>query len=442
MMSTITRRLTVAFSSVMMAVLVSGGMGVYFGERFSLDRNLRRELDRQGDEIQRLVNAPSVLTNRGLRDRRDSYVQILDSTGREIAATRQLAGKELLSDSQITRAMHGVQSFQRGSITDRKHHSFRIRTEAVTDGSQRRIIVVAIRRDARDEALRELLGQLLGFGALALFATVLVGYRLTRAALRPVEHVRRQADALYRGLATGTLDVPTSYDEISALATTLNELLARVQTTVTRERQFSAAVSHELRTPLTALKAELDLASRAPRSHKQLLTAIGAASTDTERLIRLAEDLLLLRTPETGVPQSLHQIGRVVMMAVNHRAVDVQMDTTAANKQFSGSDTLVVRAIQNLIDNGERHGGSSVHLRVSSDEDSVQIHVTDDGPGFNDIRLDAPFEPFGRGSGKASGTGTGLGLSIVEAIMRAHGGNVSAKNGPPTSVRLTIPSAT
>jgi signal transduction histidine kinase len=437
--ATITRRLTVGFACVMAIVLLGGGAGVYFGERFSLDRGLRRDLARQGDEVKRLVAQPRALTSESLRDRRDSYIQILDPQGHEIAATPPLRGKRLLDQTQLAEAARGVHTFERGSITTRNEHTFRIRTEALRGGTDQRIVVVAARRDARDEALRELLGQLAGFGALAFALTVLIGYRLTRRAIQPVEDIRRQADALYRGETHGALEVPATGDELAALTTTLNQLLDRVQQAVERERAFSSAASHELRTPLTALKAELELALRSPRSHEQLLSALREASADTERLIRLTEDLLLLRTPDTGIPREVQPIDDTVRMAVGRRDVDVEIDERAADSSYCGSRELMARAIENLLDNASRHAAGDVRLRVDRDADEIHIEVTDGGPGFPDDLLTTAFEPFRRGPGQRSGTGVGLGLAIVEAIIRAHVGTVTAVNGPPTVVRLSLP---
>jgi signal transduction histidine kinase len=437
--ATITRRLTVGFACVMAIVLLGGGAGVYFGERFSLDRGLRRDLARQGDEVKRLVAQPRALTSESLRDRRDSYIQILDPQGHEIAATPPLRGKRLLDQTQLAEAARGVHTFERGSITTRNEHTFRIRTEALRGGTDQRIVVVAARRDARDEALRELLGQLAGFGALAFALTVLIGYRLTRRAIQPVEDIRRQADALYRGETHGALEVPATGDELAALTTTLNQLLDRVQQAVERERAFSSAASHELRTPLTALKAELELALRSPRSHEQLLSALREASADTERLIRLTEDLLLLRTPDTGIPREVQPIDDTVRMAVGRRDVDVEIDERAADSSYCGSRELMARAIENLLDNASRHAAGDVRLRVDRDADEIHIEVTDGGPGFPDDLLTTAFEPFRRGPGQRSGTGVGLGLAIVEAIIRAHDGTVTAVNGPPTVVRLSLP---
>ncbi len=439
--STITRRLTVAFASVMALILIGGGTGIYFGERFSLDRSLRRDVARQSDEIRELITQPGDITSDDLRDRRDSYIQVLDPTGNEIAATPQLEGRQFLSTDQLQTARTGIHTFQRGSLTRLNQHSFRIRTEAIGTGAQRRIIVIAARRDSRDEALRELIGQLLGFGAIAITLTVITAYLLTRAALRPVERLRNQADALYRSSPAATLDVPTTNDEIAALATTLNSLLQRIQTSIERERAFSAAASHELRTPLTALQAELDLALLAPREHQQLLAAIRDARDDTTRLIRLTEDLLLLRTPEVGVPSTQHELRSIVAGAVGSREIQVEMSDAAASTQIAGSAELLARAIQNLLDNAEQYGAPPIAITASTSEESVVVTVSDGGSGIHPDLAASMFEPFKRGAGQISGTGVGLGLAIVDAIVRAHHGTIEIEDAASSTFRITLPIA-
>ena len=141
--------------------------------------------------------------------------------------------------------------------------------------------------------------ELLVAAPLALLLASLAGYGLAAAALRPVEAMRRRAAAV-SATAPGRLPVPPSRDEISRLATTLNEMLERLEAAFEHERRFVADASHELRTPLALLRTELEVALRRPRSADELEATLRSAAEETERLSRLAEDLLLIARADQG----------------------------------------------------------------------------------------------------------------------------------------------
>ena len=136
----------------------------------------------------------------------------------------------------------------------------------------------------------------------ALFVILAAGgsYLLARSALKPVERLRAEVSDLSVRDASGTLAVPRTHDEISALASTMNELLVRVRTSLERERSLVADASHELRTPFAILQGELELAQRPGRTHDELMSAVTIAAEEVARLTRLADDLLLLSRSDQG----------------------------------------------------------------------------------------------------------------------------------------------
>ena len=144
---------------------------------------------------------------------------------------------------------------------------------------------------------------LLVVGSLALVATTLAGWVLAGAALRPVERMRREAAAISASEPGRRLEVPHTRDELARLATTINEMLDRLQETLERERRFVDDASHELRTPLATLRGEIDLALARPRSGDELESSLWSALEDVVRLQRLADDLLVLaRSRVAGSP--------------------------------------------------------------------------------------------------------------------------------------------
>ena len=139
---------------------------------------------------------------------------------------------------------------------------------------------------------RQFLAVLVVVVPVALLLASLLGYALATAALRPVEAMRVEAAAISGSEPARRLPLPSSHDEIRRLGETLNEMLDRLELALERERAFVADASHELRTPLAALKTELELALRRPRTPEELEHAVRSAAEETDRLVRLAEDLL------------------------------------------------------------------------------------------------------------------------------------------------------
>jgi signal transduction histidine kinase len=303
------------------------------------------------------------------------------------------------------------------------------------------------RRRHRDEALRELLAQLaVAYGAVLVISGV-VGYRVARAALDPVEEMRRRAASGSQD-ASVRLPVPDSDDEVSRLAQTLNELLERIQRGVAREHRLIADASHELRTPLGLMLMQIDLALSRERSPHETRLALERLRAETQRLARLANDLLLLARADEG------------QLIARLEAVDVRAAMLATRDRFDGRDaeisvnapveTVVLadpdrlaQALDNLVDNAIRHGGGRLDLHAVTDDAEVVLHVCDDGPGFPAGLAGGAFDRFARGSSGRTGSSAGLGLAIVAAIAEALGGRSGAENRPGggADVWLSVPAA-
>jgi two-component system OmpR family sensor kinase len=313
------------------------------------------------------------------------------------------------------------------------------RVLAVRDPSNRTVAVVARSLQPRAESLDHLQHELVIFLTLALLAASVGGYALAAGALRPVEALRKRAETVAPG-EPDSLPVPPARDEISRLAVTLNDMLERLQTAVEHERRFVADASHELRTPLALLRTELELALRRPRSHDELTDALRSAAEETERLSRLAEDLLLLARADQGavplrpevVPAGdllLNVAARFASRADSlGRRVDVRPGDVGAEVEVD--PVRVEQALTNLVDNALTYGTGAVELACEVSGDIVELHVRDEGPGFPPEFRARAFDRFSRADAARSNGGAGLGLSIVELVARAHGGSVGLGDRP------------
>jgi signal transduction histidine kinase len=248
--------------------------------------------------------------------------------------------------------------------------------------------------------------------------------------------MRRRAAAISADTPGERLPVPETGDELERLAETLNEMLARLEAALDRERGFVADAGHELRTPLALLRTELELAFRYAESPGELREAVGRSFGEVDRLAQLAEDLLLIARSDRGrLPLRLEELNTRDLLASTARRFEWRAHEAGRPVQATGPDVSVrgdrirlEQALGNLVDNALRHGRGPVLLSAESNNGVVELHVTDEGGGFPPGFLDHAFERFARGDQARSGGGSGLGLSIVRMIAEAHGGSAHAAN--------------
>ena len=320
----------------------------------------------------------------------------------------------------------------------------------VTPVDENVVLVVGASLEDRDEAVGELLTQLLVAGPLALLLATLAGYLVAGAALRPVEAMRRRAEEVSSERTGQQLPLPAARDELRRLGETLNAMLERLEAGIARERRFVADASHELRTPLAMLRTELELALRRPRTPDELEAALASAADDVDRLTRLAEDLLVLaRVDEGGLPLRRERLQAMELVETvarrfSQRARDAgrSLETRCtADVSLVGDRLRLEQALGNLVDNALRHGDGTVRIEAVRRDGAVELCVSDEGAGFPPDFLDRAFDRFARADEARGGGSTGLGLSIVDAIARAHSGTAEAtnRNGGGALVRVRLP---
>jgi signal transduction histidine kinase len=228
-------------------------------------------------------------------------------------------------------------------------------------------------------------------------------------------------------------------------------MLERIETAVERERRLVDDASHELRTPLANMKVEIELALRRARTPAELESALRSAADETDRLSRLAADLLVLARARRGQllvrPElvDLAPIVDAVIAEFGTSATDAGIALTASVTPGLAArvDAARIRqSLENLIDNALRHtpANGSVTITAARRDGDLAISVADSGVGFPEAFLKTAFEPFSRADeGRArSDGGAGLGLAIVRAIAEAHGGAVRAVNGSPTGAVIEM----
>jgi signal transduction histidine kinase len=259
----------------------------------------------------------------------------------------------------------------------------------------------------------------------------LVTLAVIRRALRPVDVMRAELDDITTHHLDRRVGQPTSDDEIARLARAMNDLLDRLETSVSSERRFIGDASHELRSPLAGLRAQLEVAL-AHQDQTDWVETVRQSFASAERLENLAADLLMLAQVDAappGVPEGSLDLGELVVDELEHRP---KPDTVQVRTRLDpdvvvhGHANQLTRLLRNLLDNAERHATSLVTISVSRSDTFGVLEVTDDGPGIPVADRDRVFERFTRldAARTRDGGGGGLGLAIVREVARAHGGTV------------------
>jgi heavy metal sensor kinase len=446
-------RVTLAFTGVMTLVLIAVGLFLYSRQEAQLDDTINNSLRSRATEVSALVNADgNALSGSGkpLIEQDESFAEVLAPNGRVIDATPQLNGQPVLDSTQLEEATEGP-TFFTGDPPPGLESTVRVLAAPVDAGGERVVVVVGSSLGDNQEALASLRKLLLIGGAAALLLSSIAGYGVAALALRPVEAMRRRAAEISSSDPDERLPVPAGGDELTRLGTTLNEMLARLEAGLERERRFVDDASHELRTPLALHKTELELALRYAASEDELRAAIGSAVTEIDRLAQLAEDLLVVaRTQEGGLALSVERVPAQDLFdtvgerfrtraAQAGRSLEVEANGDAV---VEGDRLRLEQALTSIVDNALRHGEGSVRLWARRNGDGIELHVSDLGPGFPPEFLDMAFERFSRADTARTRGGTGLGLAIVDAIARAHGGSAHAANNPDggADVWIELPS--
>jgi|RhiMetStandDraft_4_1073278.scaffolds.fasta_scaffold10132_3 two-component system, OmpR family, sensor kinase len=431
----------------MAAVLVAVGLFVYSRVGSDLNSALNTSLRTRADDLAATATRPGSIEPHQDRlvARDESLAQVIGPGGRVQYSSAGVGRAPVLSGEELARARRGPVFADRNGVA---HFDERLRLLARPAGN--RVVIVGATREDREEALGSLKEVLLIGLPIALVLSALAAYGVATAALRPVSAMRAEAAEISRLESGHRLPVPQGRDELSQLGDTLNEMLDRLERSAERERGFVASASHELRTPLALLRTELELALREGRSPEELREAVASAASESDRLVQLAEDLLVLaRADEGRLPVRPEQLDVAELLATTARRFQTRAADAGRELQVAEPDGLVLRAdrlraeqaLANLVDNALRHGEGAVELAAEPAGDGVLLHVRDRGPGFDPALNGHAFERFTRGDRARSRGGTGLGLAIVDAIARSHGRTAGAasREGGGADVWIELP---
>jgi signal transduction histidine kinase len=252
--------------------------------------------------------------------------------------------------------------------------------------------------------------------------------------LRPVRCIRWQLSEITASDLSRRVFLPPGGDEIALLAQTANDTLCRLETAVRQQRRFASDASHELRTPIAGLRAGLEEALLHPADVDPRETIRSALST-TDRLEAIVNDLLVLARIRAAAPAPPEHIdlGALVSEIAAHRPArpPVKVDASGGVR-VRGSRIQLVRLVENLLNNAQRHAESQVDVAVEAADGQARLSVTDDGSGVPPEERERIFARFTRLSDarRRDPGGSGLGLAISREIAEAHGGTLRVEDSP------------
>ncbi|MEX2550954.1 MAG: HAMP domain-containing sensor histidine kinase [Nitriliruptoraceae bacterium] len=301
-----------------------------------------------------------------------------------------------------------------------------------------------VRADAREAAY---------LVAAAAGVSLLVGGALLAAtlwrALSPLGSLAAAARSTELQQLSARVDVPSSDDEVSLLASEFNTMLGRLEASARQEQEFLASVGHELRTPITIARGHLELLTTVDRGDPAAVETTAAIVRDElGRMGRLVDDLMAIarvRTADFIRPRPLELVSWFEELELKITATPAGASTRVLPPPPVGLEAdpdRLAQAILNLTSNAAIHtpGGTPITVAAQLDPDDRRftLQVSDEGPGIDPDILDEVFAPFVR-AGDARDS-TGLGLAVVEAVVTAHGGDVEVSSGPQgTVVTLHLP---
>ena len=270
-----------------------------------------------------------------------------------------------------------------------------------------------------------------------------IAWRLTRPLLVVVDAARR----IGAGDLSTRIPLHRQRGELVLLGTAINDMASRIEKQLADQRALLAAVSHELRTPLGHVRVLIETARDAPgRAGPALFDELEREVLDLDRLV----DRLLAssRLDFTTVERRPADVGALAVTAVERAGVPPERLAVDGDCTVPVDPTLVRRALANLLENAEAHGGGAVAIRVERRGDEVAIEVDDAGPGVPAEDRARVFAPFERGRSSGDGTGgapgpidhvgaggLGLGLALVTRIAAAHGGRAWLDDRPGGGAR-------
>ena len=375
------------------------------------------------------------------------YVEVVDNTGHPIAWSRNLSGKTFTIPS-VT--LDDARARNSGVVTV---DGLRAAIVPLSADQNLGFAVVAEPLSVIEDGLRQLQRKFFAGVPLVLLLASLGGYFLARKSLAPIASMNSQTQRISAENLSQRLDVNNPRDELGRLATTINDLLTRLESAFNEQQRFIADASHELRTPLAVLRGETEVALAKQRNADEYQESLSLIQEEAERLSRIVEDLFILARQPIDAPAALirervslndavKDCARAAQVLATRKGVRLTTENNSASIHLNADKELITRMILNLLDNAVKYtpAGGEISLALTRQNGNAEIVVRDTGIGIPEVDRQRIFDRFYRvdkARSRALG-GAGLGLSIVRWIVEVHGGEIRIDSTPGRGSTFTV----
>ena len=450
-------RLTLLYSLLFAGLIAIFGVIVYFRISSRLYASIDDSLTVRARQITSDTSAasgpdrlsPLQLNQSVLNEIADPgvYVELLDPSGKAIEKSSNLASQ--LPIATRSRTMSNTGGFETHDTSNDER--VRILYQPLPGGDRLLVARSLHQTDATLDLIRILL---IGGGIITLLAANGLAYLFAGPALQPI---RSATDTAAEIEATGDFSrrIPGEdrTGEVGDLARTLNELIAKVESTLDAHRAFLADSSHELRRPLAVMRGNLEVLKSGALPAEEREQVIAETEAESRRMSRILADLLLLSQVDARLILQMQRfdLGEVLRAVTDHeqqrfRERRIELIVPDRPLRVDADEQRLSQIFENLIDNAAQYSdpGKPIAVSVRANGRHAVAEVRDEGPGMTEEESRHAFERFFRGlqGRKRHGDGSGLGLAIVRHIAEAHGGSVAlSSSAAGTIVRVELPLA-
>ncbi len=281
---------------------------------------------------------------------------------------------------------------------------------------------------------------LLGFPIILIIAAG-IGYKIASKSLEPIENINKEISTISIETISKRIKSPSSGDEISQLISHINNMLAKLESSVYQLKQFTSDVSHELRTPLSVIKGKAEVALLKERDSSYYKKKLTEILQQANQLSKLVESLLELA--RLDATEGLKELETVNLRSLIEKTVtffkeeagkkNITLETEIyGNFKIQGNKRLLERLLSNLIDNALKYtpNGGKVIVRLYRKQDRVCIEVKDTGVGMDKETIKKCFQRFYRADTSRTSPGYGLGLALVHKIANLHNAKLQVYSQP------------
>lgn len=453
-------RLTLLYSLILALTLVAFSVILYVTQARTTLNDTKEGLARRADY---LIDGPLNHQSWDKAFKPDpsklgTFTQICNFDGQVLGRSPNLGDTLVLPLGQ-----EGLQAARRGEtrveIAEIEAERLLIHNQPFRYGADETPLILQIAASlAEQDQNLNTLGRILIIGSsLAVIAAFGVGWLLAGLTLRPINRLRYTAQAIGAERDFNRrVDYRGPNDEIGQLVTTFNNMLAELQAafvqveeTLQTQRRFVADASHELRTPLTTLRGNIGLLQRQPPiKAEDQADVLDDMVGETERLMRLVNDLLALARADAGRPLSqepvqlkplIEGVCQQIKLLAPERSIVCHSNLDAT---VMGDGDALRQVLLVLLDNALKHTPpeSTITLATHLNDGHVSVQVSDDGPGISRAHLPHLFDRFYRGDAARSSPGAGLGLAIADELTKAQNGLITVESqvGRGSTFTLTL----